>query len=185
MPDKKDDHTLLSDEDRSLWQRVADTVKRSLPIVQDKALPDVTITDQDVKKRVITKAHKTPPPKPSVKAPEKPKGRALDARTLQRLKQGKIAIDETIDLHGMTQDQAHALLKRRVMAGHQNGKRLILVITGKGLRSGEGGGVLKNALPLWCGMPPLSDIILQRTIARPQHGGSGAVYLYLRRKRQL
>lgn len=180
MTDDHDKH--LSQEDLNLWQRVAATVKRSLPMPpgdpaheKTKIKPDDIIrSDTDIPNK------KTPIKRP---APPQKKGTSLDRRTEQRLKQGKITIDETIDMHGMTQDQAHGLLVQRLTAAHKNGRRLVLVITGKGLRSKEQGGVLRNALPVWCGMPPLSDIILKRTTARPQHGGSGAFYIYLRRKR--
>ena len=69
------------------------------------------------------------------------------------------------------------------------GKRLVLVITGKGKNTDTGGpiptrnGVLRHAVPQWLGMAPLSGLVLQITQAHVRHGGGGAYYVYLRRNR--
>ncbi len=113
----------------------------------------------------------------------------MDARTHGKLKRGKLRPEARIDLHGMTRDQAHPALVSFVMAQHAAGKRLILVITGKGKRSDEGGpiperrGKLRHEVPLWLAQPPLGPLVLQVTEAHRGHGGQGALYVYLRRNR--
>lgn len=171
----------LSDDDHDLWQRVTQGIKRSLPRKKRS----------EIKQPLSKKAKKPAGVSPSTPTPQPPasprnaeiSGNTLDRRTEQRLRQGKMPIDETIDLHGMTQDQAQSILTRRLTQGHRIGRRTFLVITGKGLRSGAAGAVLRKALPIWCGLPPLSDIILRSVPARAHHGGSGAFYIYLRRRR--
>lgn len=113
----------------------------------------------------------------------------LDARTEQRLRRGKLPIDGVLDLHGHRQDSAHRMLKDYVLSAHEKGKRCLLIITGKG-KSTAGGdifaipdGILKQKVPQWLSLPPLSDIILKITPATPSHGGSGALYVYLKRNR--
>jgi len=113
----------------------------------------------------------------------------LDARTEQRLRRGKMPIEGTLDLHGRTQDQAHALLLDFIKSAHARGKRCLLIITGKG-RSTAGGaifdvpdGILKQRVPGWLSSPPLQHLILKVMPAVQGHGGSGALYVYLKRKR--
>jgi DNA-nicking Smr family endonuclease len=103
------------------------------------------------------------------------------------LKRGRYAIEGRIDLHGMTQDRAHAALLGFVERSARQGLRCVLVITGKGLRrlddEGSGGeiGILRNAAPRWLNEAPNRARILAFTAAQPRHGGGGALYVLLRR----
>ncbi len=121
---------------------------------------------------------------------EKPAG--IDHRTQQRLKRGKMPIDGRLDLHGKTQNEAYDALLEYIPAAQSSGKRCILIITGKGLprhgnpsllESSEHIGILKQKTPQWLSMPPLSQYILDIQPSRPNHGGEGALYVLLRRKR--
>lgn len=105
----------------------------------------------------------------------------VDKRTAQRFKRGRMDIDGTIDLHGMTQEAAHIALHRFVEGGAAAGKRCLLVITGKGTR---GEGVLRGAVPRWLNDERLRRHILTFSHAQPQHGGSGALYVLLKRRRE-
>lgn len=122
-----------------------------------------------------------PPPPVTVMA----QAPQLDGRTELRLKRGQMPIDGRLDLHGCTQEQAHRLLHDFVTSAHGRGKRCLLVITGKGGRSAEGEGILKQRLPQWLSLPPLREMVLKVFQAAPQHGGSGAAYVYLKRHREL
>ncbi len=113
----------------------------------------------------------------------------MDQKAFGKMKRGKIKPEGRIDLHGMTLDRAHPALSRFILSAHKNGKRLVLVITGKGKVRDEGGpipvrhGVLRHQVPQWLGMAPLSSVVLQVTQAHVSHGGGGAYYVYLRRQR--
>jgi len=113
----------------------------------------------------------------------------MDGKNFQRLLRGKMEIDATLDLHGLTADQAKVRLTQFLRQGHARGLRMILVITGKGRTHGVDefnrpkGGVLRASLPDWLRGPGLSHLVLQVTPAQQRHGGSGAWYVYLRRQR--
>ncbi|MEM7075969.1 MAG: Smr/MutS family protein [Pseudomonadota bacterium] len=113
----------------------------------------------------------------------------MDKKTFGKLKRGKVVPEARIDLHGMTLAQAQPALIGFTMRGHADGKRLLLVITGKGRAGQDDGpiperrGLLRHAVPQWLAMPPLSSLVLQISEAHARHGGSGAFYVYLSRKR--
>jgi DNA-nicking Smr family endonuclease len=105
----------------------------------------------------------------------------LDRRQALRLKRGQLEIEARLDLHGMTQAEAHRALSGFVARSHAAGKRTLLVVTGKGTR--EGTGVLRAAVPRWLAEPALRDRVLATAPAQPRDGGSGALYILLRRAR--
>jgi DNA-nicking Smr family endonuclease len=112
----------------------------------------------------------------------------MDKKNFQRLVRGKLDIDGRLDLHGLTQEQAKMMLRTKLLQAHGRGKRLILVITGKGkARTDEFNrqiiGVLRQNVPMWLRQAPLSSIVLEVTSAQARHGGEGAFYVYLRRNR--
>ena len=93
-------------------------------------------------------------------------------------------IDARLDLHGMTQARAHSALSGFIAASYNAGCRCVLVITGKGSKDGERKtGVLKENVPLWLCEMPNSPVVLKFMTAQPKDGGSGALYVYLRRKK--
>lgn len=113
----------------------------------------------------------------------------MDRKTHTRMKRGKLKPEARIDLHGMTMDRAHPALTGFIMRSASEGRRLVLVITGKGKDRDEDGpipvrrGVLRHNVPHWLSVPPLSPLVLQVTPAHVSHGGGGAYYVYLRRLR--
>ena len=108
---------------------------------------------------------------------------AMDRKTFGRMKRGKMAPDARLDLHGMTQARAHEALTGFILLSHQIGRRLVLVITGKGAGPAMGG-VLRQQVPHWLSLPPLRPLVLQLAEAHLSHGGAGAIYVYLRRQKQ-
>ena len=113
----------------------------------------------------------------------------MDRKSFTNLKRGKLKPEARLDLHGMTLARAHPELNRFILDSHAKGRRLVLVITGKGKDRDDGGpipvrrGVLKHQVPNWLQTAPLSHVILQITEAHLKHGGTGAYYIYLRRIR--
>lgn len=110
----------------------------------------------------------------------------LDKGTARRLARGRREPEARLDLHGMTADRAHAALTRFVGDGVARGLRCLLVVTGMG-RGPEGGhrgdGVLRRETPRWLGVAPLSGHVVGVFEAHSRHGGAGALYIYLRRRR--
>jgi DNA-nicking Smr family endonuclease len=120
--------------------------------------------------------------KPSVakSQPAKPQPPQLDGSTERKLTRGLLAIDATLDLHGMTQSQAHAALDRFVGRQIGTASRVLLIVTGKG-KGGEG--ALKRLMPEWLMAGPHAARILKIASAARTHGGGGAFYVMLKRKR--
>ncbi|MCC1492442.1 Smr/MutS family protein [Cognatishimia sp. F0-27] len=113
----------------------------------------------------------------------------MDAKAFTRLKRGKATPEARIDLHGMTLDQAHPTLINFILTSQARNLRLVLVITGKGQREDpydpmpRRRGVLRTQVPQWLRMTPIGGAVLQIAQAHRRHGGEGAFYVYLRRRR--
>jgi DNA-nicking Smr family endonuclease len=108
----------------------------------------------------------------------------LGRRLKKRVGRGKETIDGRLDLHGLTQSQAHAALLHFLRSASARGARLVLVITGKGARAGQGErGVLKRAVPQWLSLPEFRAFVIGYEEAQVAHGGEGALYIRIRRTR--
>ncbi len=114
---------------------------------------------------------------------------AMDRRQFQRLSRGRLTPEARLDLHGMTLARAQGALTGFIADAWSRGLRLVLVITGKGRTGAEDGpiprrtGALRHEVPLWLRRPPLAPMILDLRPAHQRHGGDGALYVYLRRRR--
>mgnify|MGYP002712965998 CR=1 FL=1 len=114
---------------------------------------------------------------------------AMDRKRFGHMKKGRLTPEARIDLHGMTTAQAHPALQRFILASAAEGRRLVLVITGKGKSRPDRGpiperhGVLRHQVPHWLNSAPLRPHILQISEAHLKHGGTGALYVYLRKPR--
>ena len=171
---------VLSYEERVLWTTVTKAIEPLHASAHfdtgDDAIAPVPPSAPRAKTARIP-ASVPPPPAP----PLAPLGR----RMKQRVARGKQAIDARLDLHGLTQTQAHAALLRFLRNAHARDARLVLVITGKGQRS-EGErerGVLRRHVPQWLGLPEFRSFVVGFEDAHVAHGGEGALYVRLRRAR--
>ena len=155
-----------------LWRRTMQGVTRSKSAGKILPEPSPPITTDAplalVRPRDIVTDAPTPNP-------------GLDRRTAQKLRRGQMPIEARLDLHGMTQEAAHRELSGFIARASASGKRVLLIITGKGTR--EGGGVLRQAVPRWLAEPALRGRVLATAPALPKDGGGGAFYLLLRRER--
>ena len=154
-------------------------------------------TFRDVKplRRSKISPHVDPAPAPEQRRAEPPKPPAepavrpsapnpgIDRSTAERLRKGRMDIDRRLDLHGLTEADAHGALDRFVRQAWRDGVRVLLVITGKG-SIGRGGGVLRRNLPRWLASGEHAARVLKIETAQPRHGGNGAYYVLLRRRRE-
>lgn len=165
--------SILSEEEWLLWAHVADQVK-PLP---GKARPVHPVA-------VKPKAEPAPPAPhakaiPAVsRAATPPPLAAIETRLRTQVQRGQRAPDGILDLHGYRQDAAHQRLLEFLHRKQGQGAKLVIVITGKGQ---TGGGVLKRLVPLWLGDPHLRGLVIGFEDAAQHHGGSGALYVRLRR----
>lgn len=182
----------LRPEERALWGRVEKTLRPLNPARPE--LPEAL------------RPAPVPPPRPApispfrigektaaggtaladgVVAPPSP----VDKKALGRLKRGKLRPEARIDLHGLTQDQALGELTGFILRQSAAGRRLVLVITGKGRGGADDGpiperpGALRRNLPHWLHSGQLAGLVLDLIEAHPRHGGGGAFYVWLKRRR--
>ena len=188
----------LTPDDLEVWRQVAKTVERvettfiealreekpldkaqqpeplsSFEISAPRREPQISISLAPHPQEVLTKA----PPQ-------------MDRKNFDRLRKGKMTPDRRVDLHGMTADIAHAVLTQFILGAYAGGARLVLVITGKGRLHGPADtvmpqrrGIIRHSVPEWLRQAPVRDKIVQVIPAHRKHGGDGAYYVYLKRKR--
>lgn len=187
----------LSPDERDLWQRVASSARALHPEPARKV--DKSAPPAPKKSRTPMPDFRLGERAPSVQAthdlvPDVSERLArqavrMDRRTHQKMTRGSLSPEARIDLHGMTLAEAHPQLIRFVLSAQAQGKRLVLVITGKGKMADDGGpiparvGVLRHQVPHWLSMAPLGPLVLQISPAHVRHGGHGAYYVYLRKTR--
>lgn len=173
--------------DHELWQRVAETIKplrarrRRTPKLKPSA--PLAAPEKPVKPRAITPVAAAPVAKPAIPALSTTAMPGIDKRTAQRLGRGQLDIEARLDLHGLTQDEAHARLGGFIRRSAAAGKRCVLVITGKGFKPTGETGVLRQAVPRWLNEPDMRRAIVALRHAQPKDGGEGALYVLLRRDR--
>ncbi len=185
-PDRGDD-----DDDVELWRRVTAGVK---PIRRRKetrpSTPPPSTAPEPRQPAPAAKTSRAPGATPRLPSRTPPKAElghgiapGLDKRTLIKLRRGQFRIEGEIDLHHRTQEQAHRALDAFLATSHAAGRRCVLVITGKGLKSDGTLGVLRHGVPQWLNLPPNRERVLAFCHATPADGGEGALYVLLRRPR--
>ena len=179
--------------DWHLWTEVTRTVA---PLRPDAAPPMPELDTAPPPAAQVPAMAPKPAPRLIAMPSYKPDGRpsrtpreGIEPGIRQRLVRGRIAIDGTIDLHGMRQSEAHAALSRFIHARAARGDRTLLVITGKGgrvpLRDEDllvsfERGVLRGMLPIWLSSPDLAPLVAGWDSAVQGHGGDGAFYVRLK-----
>jgi DNA-nicking Smr family endonuclease len=186
----------LTEDDAALWLGVArsikplrrshsSSVKASDGGSRAEAVRPKPVAPGSRAAQVMPRERPEPAP-PKTKAVAEPA--AIDRRLRQRLARGREPIDARIDLHGLTQNEAHGALLAFLRGAQSKGARLVLIVTGKG-RSGDPSGdfgargVLRRQVPLWLGLPEFRALIVEFGEAHVAHGGQGALYARLRRQR--
>ena len=174
----------LSDDDRILWGKVARST-RALP----GRMEEIDAFEADF----LAAAEKDLGPAPkhphklsatdaAVKPSKKPSGQhqPLERPVKRKLAKGRLQLEARIDLHGLFQNEAHALLHGFILRAHERGLRHVLVITGKGSSMGSEG-ALKRAVPMWFSKPEFRHLISSYETSAQTHGGDGALYVRLSR----
>lgn len=186
----------LSDDDRDAWRHVTHTVRRFSGAESPQGSADpATVAGTATPVRIPARPGGLPaqsPPEPVTPTSTPDTSQPLlapgdlhmmDRRTATRLRRGQLPLAARLDLHGLPAPAAQAAFERFIRHHHARGDRCVLVITGKGQRSGTDGGVLKRELPHWINLPHLRPLILATTPAQPKDGDAGAMYVMLRRER--
>jgi DNA-nicking Smr family endonuclease len=174
----------LSDEEIALWAEVAKSVARR----RGASLPTVSSPSPPAPPQPAAPA--LAPPVGSRKPSRPPPLQPLERRLKRDLARGRGAVDSAIDLHGMTQAEAHRALRGFLRRAQAQDHRLVIVVTGKGefkSRSEaaswiDGPGVLRRLVPHWLREADLRAVVLGFEEAGRAHGGAGALYVRLRRR---
>jgi DNA-nicking Smr family endonuclease len=195
----------LSPDDRDLWERV----KRSAtPLSPTRQTPPSPMAERPTKPasrpvqpdppavapfRIGERAHTPSPPHPQTDLSQRLAHAPVRMKQSEhrRMQRGKLKPEARLDLHGMTLADAHPALTGFVIDAYDRGLRLLLVITGKGRGGSEPDhgpvparrGVLRQQVPGWLAAPPLGALVLEVREAHQRHGGGGAYYVYLKRRR--
>ena len=182
----------LSEAEIDIWRRVAETVTpRPGSVLPEAPRPPAP------------RPEPAPPPRPAAERPAPPRSYAvasyvppvsapkpppvgLERRYKRRVADGRIPVEGVLDLHGMTQSQAHAALHHFLVGAQRDGARLVIVVTGKGVKDrgrwdAAEPGVLRRAVPFWLRDARLRAIVVGFEEAAVGHGGAGALYIRLRR----
>ena len=176
---------VLSYEERVLWTTITKSIaplREPLPEVAENGSDGAPVAPPRAPVRVEKSAPLVPAaPVRTAPPPLSPLGRKMK----QRVARGKEGIDARLDLHGLTQAEAHSALLRFLRTAHTRDARLVLVITGKGGRGDMHGerGVLKRQVPHWLALPEFRDLVIGFENAHLSHGGEGALYVRVRRSR--
>jgi DNA-nicking Smr family endonuclease len=176
----------LSEDERTLWTVVTKTIaplKKRVAVDDEPAAParskfhaEPAPAPLKTRSKPVALPAYTPAPPPTPAPSLVPLGRKLK----KRVARGAEGIDGRLDLHGLTQAEAHHALLRFVRTGQERGARIVLVITGKGDGSGERG-VLKRQVPMWLRLPEFRSHIVGFEAAAHGHGGEGALYVRIKR----
>lgn len=187
---------LTPDESR-LWQRLTQSVRPMPPVrmpeIDDRPAAPSASDDSDarrdeaaprsaVQRRVVTT-------KPSGQTHRQPVTQAGDPRQSRHVSRGRRPIDATLDLHGLSQEQAFVALSRFLEQARAIGHATVLVITGKGAPDADAKpgyqvsrGILRRRFLDWAD-GPFREHISSISQSHQRHGGSGAFYVFLKKRR--
>ena len=180
-------------EDMALWEQV----KKSVKPLPKKRLPEPQTPKPQKMEELLAqeeaplspphaaRSKKPRPSLPSYQPPAPPSSAVPPLATIEpkikrSLRRGRDGIEARLDLHGFREVEAHDRLHAFLRDSQMSGKKLVLVITGKGKSNGEG--VLKRAVPRWLSEPAMRSVVIGFEGAALHHGGSGALYVRLRKR---
>ena len=156
----------LKPDEAALWGHVAATVHP----LGAKRLPGLALPP----------AEAAPAPTMPLEAAAPGPPKRIEPNRARRLERGRDATGASLDLHGLTQEQARLRLTRFLAQAQAEGSRAVVVITGRGV---QGDGVLRRRAPEWLAEPHLRDVVAGVAEAHRRHGGDGALYVALKRRK--
>ena len=145
-------HTLTDDEEAAM-AHLRDLVKGSIEM-------DITFSDEYIEGTIS----------------------GVRRSIMRQLKKGQLPIQDYIDLHGLTKKDAENRVREFLLKSHSRGLRCVLIVHGRGLNSPDSMPILKERLPVWLNRGPARKIVLAFATARPYDGGTGAIYVLLRKR---
>jgi len=190
--DKNKPSSSAGDDVNDVWSRVTKSTRRlkkkqkvsyqaerlskpARPGAKKPASVNINASNQTPKKPDLKPEAARPATQRPIKKLEK-----LDRNELRRVRRGRDAIEQTLDLHGMRAEIAQKRVDTFIRSAHINGCKWVLIITGKGE---QGEGTLKKQTPIWLGILAEQGLVMGFDLAPQNMGGSGAVCVRLRKKK--
>lgn len=173
----------LTDEEEALWDALTRSVRPLRPGQRRPALSATPMPLPPAKTGLTAQPRPAPQPKPAP-AP----AAMLDSSWERRIRSGNLSPEMSIDLHGHSLAAAHNRLNQALAQALAQDARTLLVVTGKPPKNsaatgGARRGAIRGEIGHWLETSPYADRIASVRIAHPRHGGDGAIYLILRRKK--
>lgn len=185
----------LSPDDRALWERVRQSVRpirhgryRGPGDTQAGPVPEPPGAEEEpipalreaAASAGASAARAATPEQP---IPTLPPLAPFQPKERRRLGRGAAEPDGRLDLHGMRQTAAFHALWAFLQAAQARGARTVLIITGKGRAADQDSGILRQVVPRWLAEPQFRGLVVGFEPASRRHGGEGAFYVRLRRRR--
>jgi DNA-nicking Smr family endonuclease len=170
----------LTGEERELWDRLRKSVRPLRAERAEKPTAADGVATKEQPPRPAAAAPTQPPKAPPPASP--PPLVPFEPRLRRRLSRGLVGVEARIDLHGMRQERAFAALFSFLRHAQQRGQKIVLVITGRGREDDTGRGVLRAMVPAWLARSDFRELVAGVEEAGRRHGGSGALYVRLRRR---
>lgn len=170
----------LDPDEARLWAKVVESVRP----LDGVALPALA-AEPELEPASASASVPRARPVPAAPPARKPPGETLDGSWDRRLSRGLVSPDSMLDLHGHNLATAYDLLDRRLGQAIDSGARLMLLVTGKppGPERPAKRGAIRAAVGDWLHASRHSGRIAAVRNAHPRHGGTGALYIVLRRPR--
>ena len=108
--------------------------------------------------------------------------KGFSRKLMKRLRRGEIPVRDHVDLHGLTRQEAETQVREFLLRSYKGGQRCVLIVHGRGLNSPDSFPVLKEGLPIWLNRGSTRKIVLAFATAKPYDGGTGAIYVLLRKR---
>lgn len=174
MGGKGKDSKQLSEDDISIWKKVARTVtpNQRRKEIFENLLGGLTAPSKDKGPYI-----RVQPNRKAMRCVSLP---PLEPSMDKKMRKGRVQIDRKIDLHDKTRIEAEEILSQAIRNAYINGQRHLLVVTGKGPRLN---GVLRGLFPDWINSSELRPMISAYSQAHLRHGGTGAWYVFIKRKK--
>ena len=193
----------LSNEDRSIWEKVTKTFDKHLPETEDrKSSKNKNAGEQNLlspsyvvksdKHNLNSNKNRVDILSTRIQKNHSQFYPGLDRKRHDLLKKGKLSPEKSIDLHGLSAKRAEEVVLTFLFQSYSQGIRLVLVITGKGRNSIQMGsnlvhetrdiGIIKKSLIMWIKNSNIMPVILHIMPAHSKHGGGGAFYIYLKKR---
>lgn len=179
---KKTPESQPAPEDNEVWQELIEDIAKIKKAPKATSLPKL----KDIK---IRPTLNVTPPSTQINSDLFDNTANIDGNSMRRFQKNDYPVEATLDLHGYTESRAYEAVHNFIQKSYQYGRRCVIIVTGKGYHASNdedifsNRAILKNAVPNWLNSEQLKPFILSFTHPKAELGGSGALYILLRKNK--